>query len=90
MDWTDGYERLREHALGGPAPSSEGVSSLAVLLQNGVAAWLLAGRVREASPERNGPVSISSGWLPGSQRETTMLLAEMTLPQLFDQTPGIQ
>ncbi len=83
MDWTGGYESLREHALGGPAPSSEWLWSLAVLLQNGVAAWLLAGPVRGASSEKNGPVSISFGWLPGSQRETTLLLAEMTLPQLF-------
>jgi hypothetical protein len=71
-------------------PSREWLSSLAVLLQNGVAAWLLGGPVREAGPEKNGPISISFDWLPGSQRETTMLLAEMILPQLFHQTPGIQ
>ena len=90
MHWTDGYECLRTHALGGPAPSNGWLSSLALLLQNGVAAWLLAEPAREASPERTGVFFIPSGWLPGSQRETTQLLAEMTLSQLFARTPGIQ
>jgi len=88
INWTDGYEFLRDHALGGPAPSSGWLSSLAVLLQNGVAAWLLADPERQARPDRQG-FSFPVSWLPGSQRETTLLLAEMTLPQLFDQTPGI-
>ena len=86
MDWTDGYECLREHALGGPAPSSEWLSSLTVLLQNGVAAWLLC----EANPARAEGFSLPLAWMPGGQRATTLLLAEMTLPQLFLKTPGIQ
>jgi hypothetical protein len=90
MNWTDGYECLREHALGGPVPSDGWLSSLAMLLQNGVAAWLLAGTELEASPQRTEGVFLALDWLPVNQRETTRLLAEMTLTQLFARTPGNQ
>jgi hypothetical protein len=87
--WKDGYECLREHALGGAAPSNGWLSSLALLLQKGVAAWLLAEPLREARPEGSEGCFVPSAW-SGSQRETTQLLAEMTLSKLFARTPGIQ
>jgi hypothetical protein len=34
-EWTERYERLRQHALGGPAPTLEGLPGLAVLHPGG-------------------------------------------------------
>lgn len=40
MEWTDRYEKLRQHVLQPTGPSFDGTPGLAVLLQRGVAAWM--------------------------------------------------
>jgi hypothetical protein len=80
-EWTERYERLRQHALGGPAPTLEGLPGLAVLLQRGVAVWMQAGWADDLRPERTEMLP-SCGNLVASQKETLLVLAAMTLPQL--------
>jgi hypothetical protein len=80
-EWTERYERLRQHALGGPAPTLEGLPGLAVLLQRGVAVWMQAGWADDLRPERMEMLP-PCGNLVASQKETLLVLAAMTLPQL--------
>ena len=80
-EWTERYERLRQHALGGPAPTLERLPGLAVLLQRGVAVWMQSWRADDLRPERIEALPLC-GNLVASQKETMLVLAAMTLPQL--------
>jgi hypothetical protein len=82
-DWTGRYEQLRQHALGGTAPQLGCLWGLEALLQNGLAGWLRAVQRNDTIPETAAATSVTCGWLATQDRETTWVLAEMTLPQLF-------
>jgi hypothetical protein len=76
--WTARYEDLRQHALGGPAPTG-GDAGLDVLLQRGMAGWMgIASNLR--------PVAASSatlmGWGVADHDAATLVLAEMALPHV--------
>jgi hypothetical protein len=85
--WTEPYEQLRQHALGEPAPASGGFFGLEALLQHGMAVWMQALPVINAQPEEMGPAFVACDWLATSQRQTTLVLVEMTLSQLFQTEP---
>ena len=78
-DWVERYERLRQHALDKPASLLWGLDAL---LQNGVAVWMRAMPTNDTGREETATASVAADWLETNQRETTLLLAEMTLPQL--------
>jgi hypothetical protein len=82
---TERYEQLRQHALGEPVAGW--VFGLEALLQNGMAMWMRAAPTDHLRPEETEAASVTCGWLAASQRETTLVLAEMTLPQLFQIKP---
>jgi len=81
-DWAERYERLRQHALGEPA-TPEWLGDLEPLLQSGMAVWMLAGPTKDTKREELDKAPVACGWPQTNQRETTWVLAEMTLPQLF-------
>jgi len=83
-DWIGQYECLRQHALGGSAPTPRCLGGLDALLQNGIAVWMLAVPTNLTTQEETVPRSVASGWLETHQMETTLVLAEMTMPQLFE------
>ena len=80
---TERYEQLRQHALGETAPRLGSLWGLEVLLQNGMAVWMWAVPKNPIEREAADTASVTSGWLATRQRETTLVLAEMTLPQFF-------
>jgi len=82
-DWAERYERLRQHALDKPASTAGWLWGLDALLQNGVAVWMRAMPTNDTQREETATASVAADWLETNQRETTLLLAEMTLPQLF-------
>jgi hypothetical protein len=81
--WTERYEQLRQHALGEAVPRAGGFFGLEALLQKGMAVWMRAVPTNGMRPEETGAAPVTCGWLAASQRETTLVLAEMTLPLLF-------
>lgn len=76
--WTDRYERLRQHALGGAAPAAGCLSGLEVLMQNGVAVWMRTTLKAAVVENTSAP---PCGWLVVHQEETTLVLAGMALSQ---------
>jgi hypothetical protein len=81
--WTGRYERLRQHALGEPAPTSGCFFGLEALLQNGMAVWMRVLPTAGTRAEEMEPAYAACDWLATTQRQTTLVLAEMALPQLF-------
>jgi len=64
-EWPSVTKRLRQHALGGPAPTLEGLPGLAVLLQRGVAVWMQTGWADDLRPEKNGDAAHPAAtWSP--------------------------
>jgi hypothetical protein len=80
---TERYEQLRQHALGEPALMTGSLCGLEAFLQNGMAVWMRAVPRDRIQREEADTASVTSGWLATSPMETTLVLAEMTLPQLF-------
>ena len=83
LGWTERYEQLRQHALGEPAPTPGSLWGLEALLQCGMAVWMRAVPANPMEWQEAGAAFATCGWLATNQRETTLVLAEMTLPQLF-------
>jgi hypothetical protein len=82
-DWAERYERLRQHALDEPASTTGWLCGLDALLQNGVAVWMRAIPTNDTQREETATAPVAADWLETNQRETTLLLAEMALPQFF-------
>src|SRR5690242_3801875 len=62
-DWTGRYERLRQHALGEPAPASGCVFGLEALLQNGMAVWMRVLPTAGTRTEEMEPAYAACDWL---------------------------
>lgn len=85
--WIERYEQLRQHALGQAAPTAGWLFGLEALLQNGMAVWMRAVPANVIEREETTAVPVTSGWLAARPRETTLVLAEMTWPQIFQIKP---
>ncbi len=83
--WTRRYEELREQVLAGDNLIATDRQGLAVLIREGMAAWIrawnepLSYSVAVAAPEAEAlPMSLGESW----QQEATRLLVNMTLSHL--------
>lgn len=84
---TERYEQLRRHALGEATLPAGWRFGLDALLQNGMAVWMRATPTK-AIELSEVPVDLATcGWLLACQSETTLVLAAMTLPQIFQINP---
>jgi hypothetical protein len=82
--WTRRYERLREQVLAGDSLIATDCQGLALLIRQGMAAWMRAwrdplscGRVAELEAESR-PIIPPDSW----QQEATRLLVNMALSHL--------
>jgi hypothetical protein len=85
--WTERYEQLRRHALGEAAPTAGWFFGLEALLQNGMAVWMRAAPTKAIEMSEVTADLATCGWLAACQRETTLVLAAMALPQIFSNQP---
>jgi len=83
--WTQRYESLREHFLGGAGRLPSAPLGLVLLLGQGLAAWMRGWNPEPAVwvPRASGPTTMlplpaSGGW----QRELTFVLAQITTVHL--------
>jgi hypothetical protein len=88
--WTRRYEQLREQVLAGDNSIATDRPGLAVLIREGMAAWMrawhepLSSSVAAAAPEAAAlSTSLRESW----QQEATRLLVNMTLSHLVILSP---